>query len=57
MLSLTMARRFRKGRRQSGMLSFISILSTLSIAIGIAALIIGLSAMNGFEKELHNRVL
>ncbi|WP_392551336.1 lipoprotein-releasing ABC transporter permease subunit LolE [Orbus wheelerorum] len=57
MLSLFLARKFRQGRRQSGMLSLISILSTLSIAIGIAALIIGLSAMNGFEKELKNRVL
>lgn len=57
MLALVLANKFRKGRRQSGMLSLISILSTASIALGIAALIIGLSAMNGFEKELHNRVL
>lgn len=57
MLSLMTAIRFRKGRRRSGMVSFISIISTLSIAVGIAALIIGLSAMNGFERELHNRVL
>lgn len=57
MLSLFLAKKFRKGRRQSGMLSLISIISTLSIAIGIAALIIGLSAMNGFERELQNRVL
>lgn len=56
-LSLLTAIKFRKGRRKSGMLSLISIISTLSIAIGIAALIIGLSAMNGFERELHNRVL
>lgn len=57
MLSLFLAQKFRRGRRQSGMLSLISIISTMSIAIGIAALIIGLSAMNGFEKELNNRVL
>ncbi|WP_392559851.1 lipoprotein-releasing ABC transporter permease subunit LolE [Orbus mooreae] len=57
MLALFLARKFRKGRKQSGMLSLISIISTLSIAIGIAALIIGLSAMNGFERELKNRVL
>ncbi|NUF50131.1 lipoprotein-releasing ABC transporter permease subunit LolE [Gilliamella sp. ESL0250] len=56
-LSLITALKFRKGRRKSGMVSLISIISTLSIAIGIAALIIGLSAMNGFERELHNRVL
>lgn len=57
MLALFLARKFRKGRRQSGMLSLISVISTFSIAIGIAALIIGLSAMNGFERELKNRVL
>lgn len=56
-LSLITAIKFRKGRRKSGMVSLISIISTLSIAIGIAALIIGLSAMNGFERELNNRVL
>ena len=56
-LSLITAIKFRKGRRKSGMVSLISIISTFSIAIGIAALIIGLSAMNGFERELHNRVL
>ena len=56
-LSLITAIKFRKGRRKSGMVSLISIISTLSIAIGIAALIIGLSAMNGFERELNDRVL
>ncbi|GAA5107306.1 lipoprotein-releasing ABC transporter permease subunit LolE [Orbus sasakiae] len=57
MLSVFLARKLRQGRKNSGMLSLISIISTLSIAIGIAALIIGLSAMNGFERELKNRVL
>ncbi|MDF7670847.1 hypothetical protein PT276_06510 [Orbaceae bacterium ESL0721] len=36
---------------------YLSVISTLSIAIGLAALIIGLSAMNGFERELKDRVL
>lgn len=49
--------KFRKGLRKSGMVSLISVISTLSIAIGLAALIIGLSAMNGFERELKQRVL
>lgn len=56
-LSLITAIKFGKGRRKNGVVSLISIISTLSIAIGIAVLIIGLSAMNGFERELHNRVL
>ena len=57
LLSLFIATKFRKGRQQSSMLSLISVISTLSIALGIAALIIGLSAMNGFERELNHRVL
>lgn len=51
------ARQFRIGRRKSRLVSFVSFLSTFSIAIGIAALIIGLSAMNGFERELRQRIL
>src|SRR5699024_5214138 len=43
--------------RRSGMLSLISLISTMSIALCVAVLIIGLSAMNGFEKELKDRVL
>ncbi|MDF7669630.1 lipoprotein-releasing ABC transporter permease subunit LolE [Orbaceae bacterium ESL0721] len=56
-LALVTAIKFRKGLRKSGMVSLISVISTLSIAIGLAALIIGLSAMNGFERELKDRVL
>ncbi len=39
------------------MVSLVSIVSTLGIVLGVAVLIIGLSAMNGFERELNNRVL
>ena len=39
------------------MSGFISIASIVGITIGVAALIIGLSAMNGFEKEVSHRVL
>lgn len=56
-LSLIIALRFSRGRRRSGMVSLISLLSTLGIALGTAVLIIGLSAMNGFEHELNNRIL
>ncbi|TCL03617.1 lipoprotein-releasing system permease protein [Sodalis ligni] len=56
-LSLTIALRFSRGRRRGGMVSLISIISTLGIALGVAVLIIGLSAMNGFERELNNRIL
>ncbi|MDR0805749.1 MAG: lipoprotein-releasing ABC transporter permease subunit LolE [Enterobacteriaceae bacterium] len=56
-LSLKIALRFSRGRRRSGMVSLISIISTIGIALGVAVLIIGLSAMNGFERELNNRIL
>lgn len=56
-LSLLIGLRFSRGRRRSGMVSLISIISTLGIALGVAVLIVGLSAMNGFERELNNRVL
>lgn len=56
-VSLLMALRFSRGRRRSGMVSLISIISTVGIALGVAVLIVGLSAMNGFERELNNRIL
>lgn len=56
-LSLLIGLRFSRGRRRSGMVSLISIISTIGIALGVAVLIMGLSAMNGFERELNNRIL
>ncbi|AHG22255.1 outer membrane-specific lipoprotein transporter subunit LolE [Chania multitudinisentens RB-25] len=56
-LSLLMALRFSRGRRHGGMVSLISVISTIGIALGVAVLIVGLSAMNGFERELQNRIL
>ncbi|WP_413734213.1 lipoprotein-releasing ABC transporter permease subunit LolE [Sodalis sp. RH21] len=56
-LALQIALRFSRGRRRGGMVSLISIISTFGIALGVAVLIIGLSAMNGFERELNNRIL
>ncbi|ACZ76479.1 MULTISPECIES: lipoprotein-releasing ABC transporter permease subunit LolE [Dickeya] len=56
-LSLLVGLRFSRGRRRSGMVSLISVISTLGIALGVAVLIVGLSAMNGFERELNNRIL
>ncbi|QTF08782.1 lipoprotein-releasing ABC transporter permease subunit LolE [Brenneria izadpanahii] len=56
-LSLLIGLRFSRGRRRGGMVSLISIISTVGIALGVAVLIVGLSAMNGFERELNNRIL
>lgn len=56
-LSLLIGLRFSRGRRRGGMVSLISVISTIGIALGVAVLIVGLSAMNGFERELNNRIL
>ncbi|MBL5884020.1 Lipoprotein-releasing system transmembrane protein LolE [compost metagenome] len=56
-LSLLIGTRFSRGRRRGGMVSLISVISTVGIALGVAVLIVGLSAMNGFERELNNRIL
>ncbi len=55
-LSFMLGLRFSRGHRR-GMVSLISIISTLGIALGVVVLIVGLSAMNGFERELNNRIL
>ena len=49
----------RSGRagRRNGFISFISAVSVLGIALAVAALIIGLSVMNGFQKEVRDRML
>lgn len=56
-LELFIGLRFAKSRRKGIMAAFISLASFLGIALGVMVLIIGLSAMNGFERELNNRVL
>ncbi len=49
----------RRYLRSSGnrFLSFISLMSMLGVAIGVAVLIVVLSVMNGFETELRSRIL
>ncbi|MFM8502176.1 MAG: lipoprotein-releasing ABC transporter permease subunit, partial [Fluviibacter sp.] len=53
--------RYVRSRRQIGQdnrfISFISSLSMVGIALGVAALIVVLSVMNGFQKELRSRIL
>jgi len=49
--------RYVRAKRRNGFISFISLISTLGLALGIAALITVLSVMNGFQKELRTRIL
>ncbi len=49
----------RAGRRtrNNGFISFISLVSVVGITLGVAALIVVLSVMNGFQKEVRDRML
>ncbi len=49
--------RARKGSGRNTFISFISLISMAGIALGVAALIVVLSVMNGFQEELRNRIL
>ncbi|TKJ37570.1 lipoprotein-releasing system transmembrane subunit LolC [candidate division LCP-89 bacterium B3_LCP] len=54
---LFIATRYLKSKRRTGFISLISYLSIAGVAIGVAALIIVLSVMNGFETEVRNRII
>ena len=49
--------RARRGAGRNGFVSFIAFTSMAGIALGVAALIVVLSVMNGFQDELRNRIL
>lgn len=57
LIGLRYTRAGRRGRRKDGFMSFISTISVSSIALGVMALIIVLSVMNGFQKEVRDRML
>lgn len=50
-------RQSKKGQSKNGFISFISVMSVASIAVGVMALIVVLSVMNGFQKEVRDRML
>jgi lipoprotein-releasing system permease protein len=49
--------RYTRAKRRNHFISFISAISMLGIGLGVAALIVVLSVMNGFQKELRARIL
>ncbi|MEK9720320.1 MAG: lipoprotein-releasing ABC transporter permease subunit [Quisquiliibacterium sp.] len=56
-IGLRYTRAGRRARRRNGFISFISALSIAGITLGVAALITVLSVMNGFQKEVRDRML
>lgn len=49
--------RYQRGKQKNPLVALISKFSAIGIALGVAVLIVGLSAMNGFERELNLRIL
>ncbi|MBT8583810.1 lipoprotein-releasing ABC transporter permease subunit [Polynucleobacter paneuropaeus] len=56
-LRYTRSKRRKAIGKRDGFLSFISGISTIGIALGVASLIVVLSVMNGFQKEVRDRML
>ena len=49
--------RYTRAKRRNHFISFISLISMAGISLGVAALIVVLSVMNGFQTELRTRIL
>ena len=49
--------RYQRGKQKNPLVALISKFSAIGIALGVEVLIVGLSAMNGFERELNSRIL
>ena len=49
--------RYQRSKQKNPLVALISKFSAIGIALGVAVLIVGLSAMNGFERELNSRIL
>ncbi|OOG24528.1 ABC transporter permease [Thioalkalivibrio denitrificans] len=56
-LELFIGLRYTRAKRRNHFISFISLISMVGITLGVMALITVLSVMNGFEKELRERIL
>ena len=56
-LSLFIGLRYTAAKRSNHFISFISLASMLGLMLGVAALIVVLSVMNGFDRELKQRIL
>ncbi|AKE52071.1 lipoprotein-releasing ABC transporter permease subunit [Kangiella geojedonensis] len=55
--SLFVGLRYTRAKRRDHFISFISLISMIGIALGVMVLITVMSVMNGFERELRDRIL
>ncbi|WP_372873502.1 lipoprotein-releasing ABC transporter permease subunit [Pseudomonas sp.] len=56
-LSLYIGTRYTRAKRRNHFISFISLTSMIGLALGVLAMIVVLSVMNGFQKEMSSRIL
>ncbi len=56
-VSYFVARRFLRSRRNSGFISFVTFFAVLGVALGVAALIVTLSILQGFERTIKENVV
>ncbi|MGD8914434.1 MAG: lipoprotein-releasing ABC transporter permease subunit [Candidatus Thiodiazotropha sp.] len=56
-IELYIGLRYTRAKRRNHFISFISLISMLGIMLGVVALIVVLSVMNGFHKEVRERIL
>ena len=56
-LSTFIGLRYVRAKRRNHFISFITLMSMLGFALGVAALITVISVMNGFERELRSQIL
>ncbi|MEO8513068.1 MAG: ABC transporter permease [Ignavibacteria bacterium] len=57
MINLFLAKRFLRSKKESSFISFITLISIAGISIGVAALIIAVSVLGGFEKEITEKTI
>ncbi|WP_416423444.1 lipoprotein-releasing ABC transporter permease subunit [Pseudomonas sp. App30] len=56
-LSIFVGARYTRAKRRNHFISFISMTSMIGLALGVLAMIVVLSVMNGFQKEMSSRIL
>jgi lipoprotein-releasing system permease protein len=49
--------RYLRAKRKSRFVSIISVISIAGVAVGVMALVVVLAVMNGFEREVHERII